>query len=114
MVNIRAGLPTPTSSTYTTHKRQLSCSFNEFQIPLDTSMNYIVMSLSSKTSILDPIPTSEGRTVGSHGQHCALSVPSGCFPDILKKAVLHPKLKNADQDRRILEFSTPCEHCFLE
>lgn len=42
------------------------------------------------------------------------SVPSGCFPDILKKAVLHPKLKNADQDRRILEFSTPCEHCFLE
>ena len=72
MVNIRAGLPTPTSSTYTTHKRQLSCSFNEFQIPLDTSMNYIVMSLSSKTSILDPIPTSEGRTVASHGQHCAL------------------------------------------
>lgn len=51
MVNIRAGLPTPTSST---------------------SMNYIVMSLSSKTSILDPIPTSEGRTVASHGQHCAL------------------------------------------
>ena len=74
MVNICAGLPTPTStsSTYTTHKRQLSCSFNEFQTPLDTSMNYIVMSLSSKTSILDPIPTSEGRNVASHGQHCAL------------------------------------------
>lgn len=71
MVNIRAGLPAPTSSTYTTHKRQLSCSFNEFQTPLDT-MNYIVMSLSGKTSILDPIPTSEGRTVASHGQHCAL------------------------------------------
>ena len=56
---IRAGLPTPTTSTYSTEERQLSCSFHEFQTPLDTSVNDIVMSLSSKTSSLDPIPTSE-------------------------------------------------------
>lgn len=105
-VNIHAGLPTPTTSTYTTEEKQLSCSFNEFQTPLDTSVNYIVMSLPSKTSILDPIPTSE---VKHHldvlsplmGNIERSSVTSGCFPDILKKAVLHPKLKNADQDRKI-------------
>ena len=48
--DIRAGLPTPTTSTDTTVERQLSCSFHEFRTPLDTSVNDIVMSLSSKTS----------------------------------------------------------------
>ena len=52
--DIRAGLPTPTTSTDTTEERQLSCSFHEFR-----SVNDIVMSLSSKTSSVDLIPTSE-------------------------------------------------------
>ena len=57
--DIRAGIPTPTTSTYSTEERQLSCSFHEFQTPLDTSVNDIVLSLSSKTSTFDPIPTSQ-------------------------------------------------------
>ena len=46
--DIRAGLPTLTTSTDTTEERQLSCSFHEFRTTLDTSVNDIVMSLSSK------------------------------------------------------------------
>ena len=57
--DIRAGLSTPTTSNDTTEERQLSCSFHEFRTPLDTSVNDIVMSLSSKTSSVDPISTSE-------------------------------------------------------
>ena len=75
-------------------------------------MNYIVMSLSSKTSILDLLQ--KDVLLPLMGNIVRSSVTSGCFPDILKKAVLHQKLKNADQDRRILEFSSSCEHCFLE
>ena len=54
-----ADLPTPTTSTYTTEERQLSCSLHEFQTPLNTSVNDIVMLLSSKTSSVHPIPSSE-------------------------------------------------------
>ena len=57
--DIRAGLPSPTTSTDTTEERQRSCTFHEFWTTLDTSVYDIVMSLSSKTSSVDLIPTSE-------------------------------------------------------
>lgn len=46
---IHAGLSTPATSTYTTEERQLPRDFEEFQSPLDTSVNDVVMSLSSET-----------------------------------------------------------------